>query len=173
MNRPRETVAKVRDEKDNRPLPHQIRRPRLTARGEKPSTESGSRDENSSDKRSRTPSRYRNCNYPSCNFWHLTSPRLDAHLATKAISDMLRRRRCPARSQRKVGGARGSVALLKESIQLGWVSQDSCPRKSILREQGKLGSKHAVKFSQGTWHQIKIRGRKGPIARNYPKVCAS
>ena len=26
----------------------------------------------------------------------------------------------------------------------------------------KLGSKHAVKFSKGTWHQLKIRERKGP-----------
>ena len=33
---------------------------------------------------------------------------------------------------------------------------------SIQREQGKLGSKHTAKFSKGTWHQIKIRERKGP-----------
>ena len=52
--------------------------------------------------------------------------------------------------------------MLKESTQLGCASQDSCPRKSILREQGKLGSKHTVKFSKSTWHQIKIRERKGP-----------
>ena len=32
---------------------------------------------------------------------------------------------------------------------MGCVSQDSCPRKSILREEGKLGSKRAVKFSKG------------------------
>ena len=44
---------------------------------------------------------------------------------------------------------KGSVALLKESTQLGCVSQDSYPRKSLLREQGKFGSKHAVKFSTG------------------------
>ena len=31
VNKPRETVAEVRDEKDSRPRPHQIRRPRLTA----------------------------------------------------------------------------------------------------------------------------------------------
>ena len=36
------------------------------------------------------------------------------------------------------------------------------PRKSILRKNEKLGSKHAVKFSKSTWHQIKIRERKGP-----------
>ena len=46
----------------------------------------------------------------------------------------------------KKGGAKGPVAILKESIQLGCVSQDSHPRKSILREPGKLGTKHAVKF---------------------------
>ena len=55
----------------------------------------------------------------------------------------------------KEGGAKGSVAFLKESTQQGCVSQDSYPRKSILRETGKLGSKHAVSFSKGTWHQKK------------------
>ena len=36
--------------------------------------------------------------------------------------------------------------------------------------KGKLGPRHAVKFPKGAWHQIKIRERKGSIARNYPKV---
>ena len=53
----------------------------------------------------------------------------------------------------KKGGAKGSVAILKESIELGCVSQDSYPRKSILREPRKLGSKDTCKFSKGTWHQ--------------------
>ena len=43
--------------------------------------------------------------------------------------------------------------------------------KVILREEGQLGSKHAVKFSKGTWR--KIRERKGSIARNYSKVGTS
>ena len=51
------------------------------------------------------------------------------------------------------------------------VSQDSYPRKSILREQGKLGSKHTVKFSKGTCHQTKIRERKGP-SRGIIQKCA-
>ena len=69
---------------------------------------------------------------------------------------MLRQRKSPVRSQRKV--VRRSVALLKESSQLGCVfqssqlgrvSQDSYPRKSFLRESGTFGgSKHAVKFSK-------------------------
>ena len=42
----------------------------------------------------------------------------------------------------------GSVAILKESIQLGGVSQDSNPRKFILREPGRLTLKHTVKFSK-------------------------
>ena len=62
----------------------------------------------------------------------------------------------------KKGGAKGSAAKVMESFQLGCVSQDSYPRKSILRELGILGSKPAVKFSKGCWHQIKIRERKGP-----------
>ena len=78
-------------------------------------------------------------------------------MATSAIFDMLRQKESPAK-----GGAKGSVAILKESTQLGCVSEDSYPRKSVLREQGKLGSKHTIIFSKSTWHQIKIRQRKGP-----------
>ena len=66
------------------------------------------------------------------------------------------------RKRSKKGGAKGSVAMLKESTHLGCASQDSVPRKSILREPGRLGSKHAVKFFEGTLEQIKIRERKGP-----------
>ena len=39
---------------------------------------------------------------------------------------------------------------------MGCVSQDSHPRKSIQRKEGKLGSNHTVKFSKGAWHHIKI-----------------
>ena len=93
-------------------------------------------------------------------------------LATNAIFDMLRQKGKPSKRS-KTGGAKGSVAILKESLQLGSVSQDSCPRKSILRGTGILGSKHAVKFSKGTWHQIKTSGKKGSIARDHPIVCAT
>ena len=53
-------------------------------------------------------------------------------METSAISDMLRQKEPSKRS--KKGGAKGSVAILEESIQLGCVSQDSFPRKFILRE---------------------------------------
>ena len=58
----------------------------------------------------------------------------------------------PGKKSKKSGG-KGSVAFLKESRQLGCVSQDSYPRRSILREKGKLGSSHSVKFSMGTRHK--------------------
>ena len=68
----------------------------------------------------------------------LTSLNQDAHMAINADSDMLRRRKKPSKKSKK-GGAKGSVALLKESVSLGCVSQDSQRRKSILRKAGKLG----------------------------------
>ena len=67
-----------------------------------------------------------------------SSLKLDAHLAKNAFSDMLRRRRSPTRSRKKKGGAKEEVATVKGSIQLGCVSQDSYPRKSVPREKGKL-----------------------------------
>ena len=63
----------------------------------------------------------------------------------------------------KKGGAKGTGAISKESTRLGCVSHDSNPRKSILREFGKLGSKHTVKFSKGTWHQMKNSGKNGSM----------
>ena len=75
----------------------------------------------------------------------------------------------PAKSQRQV--VRKISCDVEGVLKLGCVSQDSFPGKSILREPGMLGSKHAVKFSKFTWHQIKKSGKKGSIARNFQK-CA-
>ena len=41
----------------------------------------------------------------------------------------------------------------------------------VLPELGKLELKHSVKFSKGTWHQIKIRERNGP-SRGIVQKCA-
>ena len=51
----------------------------------------------------------------------------------------------------KKNDAKGSVALLKDSFQLGCVSQDAHPSKSMLRNGRQLGSNRAVTFSKGTW----------------------
>ena len=59
-----ETVAKFRDEKDDRLLLHPNSKAKQT-HGEK-----GDKEE-SSDKRSQIVCRYRNCKNPSYEFWHL------------------------------------------------------------------------------------------------------
>ena len=77
------------------------------------------------------------------------------------MSDMSMQKRSPAKGQRSVV-TKGSVAILKESTQMGFVPQESYAIISIPREPGKLGSKHAIKFSKSPWHQIVTRERKGP-----------
>ena len=91
-------------------------------------------------------------------------------MATNAISDMLRQKESLTEVE---GGAKGSVAILKESFQSGCVSQDSYPRKSILREHGKMGPKHTVKILQGYLAPNQNAGKKGSIVRYSAKVCAS
>ena len=125
--------------------------------------------------KSETPCRFKFCENPSCKFWHPP-----VRLNYKSEKGCVRGDKChfrhveaegkPHRRSKK-GGAKGSVATLKESLQLGCVSQDSYPRKSILREPGRSGSKHADMFSKRTWHQIKIRERKG-ASRGIIQKCA-
>ena len=181
VRKKKETVSEVRDEKDNRPLLHQIRRPRKTdGEGENPSKESGNRDESSSDKRSKIPRRCANCSNPSCVFWHPSvcqncKSKTRCTFGNKGFFRHVEAEEKPSKKSKK-GGARGSVALLKESAQFGCVFQDSHLRKSILREERKFGTKRAVKFSKGTWHQIKMRERKGPsrgiIQKCEPHECS-
>ena len=64
----------------------------------------------------------------------------------------------PSKKSKK-DGAKGSVALLKDSTRLVCVSQER-----------KLGSKHAVKFFTGTWHQIKNRERELSKGKNLTSV---
>ena len=129
--------------------------------------------------RSRSGTRGRNffgrkCTNPSCDHWHPP-----ACLNYKSVSGCTYGEKCrfrhaeadgqPSRQSKK-SGVKGSVALLQESIQLGYVSQDSHPRKSTPRKEGKLGSDHTVKFSKCTWHHKKNRERKGPARGTIPKV---
>ena len=140
--------------------------------GQKSSQGWGSKQENSLDK-SEIPCRFKFCKIPSCKFWH--PPVCLNYKSEKGCKhgDKCHFRHVEAdgkpNKKSKKGGAKGSSAILKEFIHLGCVSQDSSPRKSILREPGMLGSKHAVKFSKGAWHQIKLRDRKGPSRGIIPK----
>ena len=69
-----------------------------------------------------------------------TSLRLDAHLGKSAIFDMLTADVMPSKKSKK-GGAKGSIALLKESVQLGCVSQNSYQEKIRPTRRKKIGIK--------------------------------
>ena len=101
----KETCAVVRDEKDGRLLPHQIRRPRLT-KGEKNHRKHQATEEGSSDKRSEISCRHQNfflkkithyVNFGILLCVKTTSLRPDAVMEEHVFSDMLRPRRSPAR----------------------------------------------------------------------------
>ena len=146
-------MAEVGDEKDSRPLPDQIRRPRLTAREKNPRKHQATERKALQTKGTKFRANaeiaiIRHVVFRILPYVKTTSLRLDAHLATNASSDMLRRRRSPARSHKVV---RKDQLLTRRSLY-NWVVcvfQDSHPRKSILREGGKLASNHTVKFSKG------------------------
>ena len=88
-----------------------------------------------------------------------TSLRLDANLATSAIFDTLRQIE-PSKKSKK-GGAKGSVALSKESIQLGCVPQDSHQR-NLFHVKKKIAIKTRRQILQGHLAPKKNRERKGP-----------
>ena len=176
MNQSRESVAEVRDEKDDRLFPHQIRRPRRT-KGEtilKHIRQPGGKffrhkERNSVPLQKLIKTR--------CKIWHL-------HVCQnwKFETGCKYGRTCffrhveadekPSKKSKK-GGAKGSVALLKVSTQLGCVSQDHCSRKSFLREERKIGIRARRQILQGHVAPNQNLGKNGSIARNYPKVCAS
>ena len=104
--------------------------------------------------------RYRYCKNRSCNCWH--RPVCQNY---KSETGCVFGKRCCFRhveaeenpnKESKNGGANGTVALFKETIPFGCVSQDPRPGKSILWEEGTLRSNHAVRLSKGTWHQRKF-----------------
>ena len=70
----------------------------------------------------------------------------------------------------KNGRAKGSVALLKESIQLNCVSQDLHPKKPTLRKEGEIGNRPYGKIIPEHVAPHQNSGKKGSIARNHPKV---
>ena len=93
----------------------------------------------------------------------ITGHQKDACMGNNAIFDRLRERKS------------------QQQVKERWCERISCIIEGVYtigvfcvsREQGRLGSKHAVTFSNGTWHQIKIRDRKGPSRGIIQKVCTS
>ena len=79
--------------------------------------------------------------------------------------DMLMVRRSPARGRRESEYSRSSCNSETKKVQ-GCVSQNSDPKKSILRKAGQVrlnaSAGHTIKFSGRTLYEIRIRERKGP-----------
>ena len=128
----------IRDEKDNRPLLHQMRRQRLTE-GEKSAANISNKEESSSDKKSEIPCRYKICKKLACKFGILPcvqnfKSESGRNYGDECLFGHAEADETPSKKSKK-SGAKGLVALLRESTQLGRVSQDSHPRKSILRKE--------------------------------------
>ena len=151
------------DEKDDRLLPHQIRRPRLT-NGEKIFKKHHAKEREALQTKGTKCHactkivKTRRVNLGTCPCVKTTSARPDAHLKEHVSSDMLRQRK-PTKKSKK-GGAKGSGALLKESTHLGCASQDSYPRNFILREEGKLGSNAPSNAPKAPGTNEKLLGKR-------------
>ena len=123
-----------RVEKDDRPLPHQDRRPRLTAREKNPQKIQAT-EMKALNKRSKNPCRYRNWNNPSCNYWR--PPECQNYKSKKGCTCG---RKCffrkveaeekPSKKSKK-GGAKGAVASLKSSVTIGLCVSRSSPSEKV------------------------------------------
>ena len=151
----------IRDKNDNRRLLHQKRRHKLTERNhQKVHVADGKFFWN---KKPNSVSTFREGKYNnlSSNYWH--PPMCPNYKCETGCTfgygcyfGHVEAEEKPSKKSKK-GGAEGSVALLKESIQLGCVSQDSHPKIYFPREEGKLASNRTVRFSKGAWQHITIR----------------
>ena len=146
-----ETDAR-KDKKDSRPLLHQKRRHRLTRRCPKKVQAAEERAFPEQEERFCADISFGE----SVRIRHVILGTLpcvnpDANMATYVNSDILRLMCSLARSRRKVVW----------KVQLPYW-RSLYKRKSTPREEGQLGSNHAVIFSIGTWHNVNMRERKGP-----------
>ena len=71
----------------------------------------------------------------------------------------------------KKSGVKGSVASFRESFQMVVYLKILMQENLLFYVNQEIWDRNAVKFSNGTWHQIKIRERKGPSRGINPK-CA-
>ena len=123
-----EICTVLRDEKDDRLLPHQIRRPRLTKEEKNPQKHQATERKTLQTQGARFSVIIKTVKIRHVNFGILlcvktTSLRPNAYMEENVSSDMLRLRRKKPCTKSKKDGAKGSVASLKESTQLGCVSR--------------------------------------------------
>ena len=107
-----------------------------------------------------------NCTNPSYDYWHppvfqkkkKNKSESGCNFGDECLFRHTEADRQPCkRSQRKVVG-KDQLLYVKESKQ----TELCVPKKSFPLKSDKIGSTCTVTFSQGTWHRIKIRERKGP-----------
>ena len=122
------------DEKDNRPLPQHFRKPRLTARDK-----NSQRNQATEKKALQTKEATFRADTDIVKIRHVIISILPCVITTslrpctysnKSWFRHVEAEEKPSKKSKK-GGSKGSIAMLKESMQLGCVSQDSHPRKSI------------------------------------------
>ena len=160
-----ETCTRVREEKDDRLFPAPDTKAKTDA--QELFKSSGSRGQSPWRGRERFPCRSTNCEVSSCRYMQPpvcqnSLSEQDAVMATSAILDMVRRIKKPRKKSRK-------GVVLKEEWRYGrslykWVVCLKIPSRENLfqRRAGKWGSDLAVRVSNSTWHQRKIRERRGP-----------
>ena len=117
------------------------------------------------------------CTEPSCDFWH--PPVCFNHksesgckygdlcnfLHTEAVGQ--------PRERSQKGGAKGSVASLKETVRLGCVSHGRPQSKSILRRKWKIGIELHSQVFEGHDASGENSGEDGSSAGNHSKVRTS
>ena len=150
--------------------PHAPRAPTQTD-GRKPDTGGGPRGESPSGLKGKRVCKNfveGKCTEPSCDLWHRPVC-LNYKSESGCIYGDDRQFRNteaggqPNKKSKKSGGSGSVCCLVEGDCTIGsCVSQDDPQKKSILREVGKLGSNHTVKFSKGTSHAAKTQERKGP-----------
>ena len=140
--------------------------------------EKGDTEENSCDKRSQILCRKKkNWNNPSCKFWHLPvclnykSEKKVMFLAINAASDVLRNTWSPTGVEKR--WCERISCFLKESTQSGLCISRSLSEKVYSTWTRKIGIETRRQILQRRLALNQNSGKKGSIARHYPKVCTS
>ena len=143
--------------------------------GEEPqySLGSGSKQENLLTK-SGIPCRFKFSQNPSCKFWHPPMCRKDTfqNICSKnTISDMLRQNESQTRRQTKV--VRRTSCYIEGVFTIGLYISKFLSEKIYSTWICKIGIETHRQILQRHLEPNENSGKKGSIARSYPKVCAS
>ena len=122
-------ISKPHKQKERSPTP--APNSKAMKDGTEKSKSSNPKGEQTVDKRSKIRCQWKHCKNPLCENCRFR------HLALEGKPN----------NKSKKGGAKGSVAMLKELTQMNCISQDLHPKKSMLRKEGQLGSIHRMQFS--------------------------